>query len=133
MVFSSYVTVEKNHTVELHKNTWQELYSNRRKLIFYTVLESICDEFCAKSHAPRWNTLDAIEVLVRPCTQPFHSWPLWTLLVHLGLLWGPKWTTYGFYWHFPMVLGTLSTLKVEAVVFGGQQLPKFGSRWPISI
>ena len=76
MVFSSYGTVEKNHAVELHKNTWLELYSNRRKLIVYTVLESMCDEFCAKSHAPRWNTLDAIEVLVRPYMQLFHFWAI---------------------------------------------------------
>ena len=43
-------------------------------LIFYIVLESILHEFCAKYYAPRWNTLEAIEVLVRPCMQVFHFW-----------------------------------------------------------
>ena len=40
-------------------------------------------------------------------------------LAHLGLLWGPRWTRCGFYWPFPMIPGTLSTLMVEAVVFEG--------------
>ena len=63
----------KEVALEPHKNTWQELYSNRRKL---EVLERILHEFCAKFHAPRWSTLNAIEVFVRPCMQLLHFWAI---------------------------------------------------------
>ena len=53
-------------------------------------------------------------------------------LAHLGRRWGPGWTRCVFYWHFPMMLGMFSTLKVEAVVLGGQPPPNVGCRWPIS-
>ena len=60
--------------------------------------------------------MDAIRVFVRSCTQLSIFGPF---LAHLGLLWGPRWTKCGFYWPFPMIPGTLSTLKGEAVVLEG--------------
>ena len=111
----------KEVALEPHKNTWQELYSNRRKLRFYTVMESILHECYASFHAPRWNTSDAIVVFVRACTQPFH---FLAIIAQLYLLWGPWQTTCGFYWRFPMMLVMFSTLEMDVGVFEGQPTPK---------
>ena len=50
------------------------------------LLESTVYEFCAKFHAPRWNTSDAIEAFIKPYMQLFHfwaifghNWPFWLI------------------------------------------------------